>query len=358
MYPSGVKPVDKRNDDDSIIAVFRSAESQHLQESPEKVKLPQEIPEFCSVDTNVVSPSKNENKDLRDHDVPQKPRLLSQPIEFGQQDDCQNGHPRRKARKVRLLKELLCGNKNVESPEQKNENSPPLADSNKTKRKLLHDHDHERVHCHRSVDSKKAKPFKGNTFTKNVGENSRNPVVLEGKETSNIQRNSVLGNVGSDIMTAWRTIFSDMGKTENRVLPSYVVPKGRETEPYSNLMAPPKSNKKVNFSKKINNSLKSKYIGEDSRRMKDYQSDRELGLDLSLNYDPQSQIRSPSVIPNRTPTQDHSRKSSIFFRESDIHDVSNRHAPKTQFPYPSCPGHQKVVIFVTFSFKIIKCLIY
>lgn len=434
LYLSGAKPVDNRNSDENIVAALQADESQPTQEIPEKVELSQEIPEkfklsreipekvkvfqefpkFCSIHTNVTAPGYREINE-NPQETSEK-SLVRQPIESGQLNESPNGNPRRKARKVRLLKELLCGNSQpTESGQQKKENF-------QIKRKMLHDHDHDhdndrdqRIvdgkkvktfkgndfdhdhdhnqiivdgkkvknfkgndhgldHDQRSADGKKVKAFKGIPIVKNtVGEASRNPETSKNQwKKLGAERSSMLGKAGSDAMTAWRTIFSDMRRTDIQVPPSYGVSKCRGTEPYSNFTGQLKSNKKVNFSKKITkNPLKSKHFGEESKKTKDRQSDRELGLGLSLNYDPQSQLQSPPFVSNRTSSLDHSRKDGFFMGESSFanriplglkskeglgHDVSNINAPRTTFlhekrpytqlPYGSCSGHQKLVTFL------------
>ncbi|XP_071731940.1 uncharacterized protein [Rutidosis leptorrhynchoides] len=360
---SGSKPVDDRNNDEIIIS--------------EDIQGFQEIPKFYSVNTNVAEPAKKVSNDVKTHEEHQKTSienetitsLVSQQIESGQQNDCPNGHPRRKARKVRLLKELLC--KKPEIQHQKKENSSPSAGaaSSHIKRKVLHDHDHTQSHHVQDHDqSIKVKSLKGSAVgiaKNNVVDPTRDPLASENGETVNKfqwnkPKSSNLGKVGSDAMNAWRSIFNDMGKTGNQVTSTYSVSKGRGTEHYSTFMVPPKPDKKLNAFKKI--SPKTKFFEEDSRRMKDRQSDTELGLGLSLNYDPQEQVRSLPFVPNRTPNQDHSRKVGFLMGESSnypnlkegsVHDVSNRHPPRTSvlqehrpytqpLSYGSCSGHQKL----------------
>ncbi|KAI3786180.1 hypothetical protein L1987_45312 [Smallanthus sonchifolius] len=368
---SGLKPVGSKNNGETILAALEAGESQTSQEIPDKVKASQELIKLCTVDTNA---GKNESNELKDHENRQKTSIVnetkSQPLESGQQiDNYQNGHPRRKARKVRLLKELLCGDTEIQ--QQKKDNSSPLPPPSQIKRKMLpdhhdHEHHHDDDHHHNhDHDPKKAKAFKGDAIAKNnVVEHSRNPGAREFGENINkyewnkhgTQRSSIHGKVGSDPMTAWRSIFSDMGRTDIRVPPTYGVSKSRGTEPSPNFMNPLKSDKKLNFSKKISsNPIKSKFSVDDSRRMKDdNRSDTELGLNLSLNYDPQSDIRSEPSIQNRLPNQDYSRKTGFFLGESSNfpHRIQSDSKSKeisvhekrlyTQLPYGSCSGHQKL----------------
>ncbi|XP_024971054.1 protein EMBRYONIC FLOWER 1 [Cynara cardunculus var. scolymus] len=411
---SGLKPVDNGNDDNSILAGLGAADGQFSQEIPAKDAVPQEPTKLCSIDTNVVAEAnagvsgEKESSGLREYEDLQKTSivkeitttLVDQPFQSCQHNDYPNGPPRRKARKVRLLKELLSGN--TKNQQQKKEisalrlgprASSPSAASPQIKRKMVHDQDQ------RSVDittpgyvGKKAKSSKNNVVAKtSVVEHCRDPGAGEGGQETNkyqwhkhaTQRSSVLDEVGSDPVTAWRSIFSDMGRGDDQVTaasgasrPTYDISKGRGTEPYSNLMAPPpQPDKNFNASKKVSrNPLKSKFCGEDSRkinvggsRAKDSQSDTELGLGLSLNHDPQAQVRPLPSILNRTPSQDHGRRTDFFLGESSIphrvpsdlkskegyvHDVSNRHAPRpalvqeqwplTQLQYGSCSGHQKL----------------
>ncbi|XP_071711091.1 uncharacterized protein [Rutidosis leptorrhynchoides] len=374
---SGSKAVDHNTDDDERDFVA------------DDTRASQKIDELNSVDTNVSAvPDKKVSNDLKNNEELQETslvketesNLVSQPIESGQQSDCPNGHPRRKARKVRLLKELLCGKAEIQ--QQKKENSSPfVAVSTQIKRKMLPDHDHDHHHHHGEShhvqdhdQNKKVKSFNmGNEIgiaKNNVVELRTDPVARENGESlnkfqSNKPKSSNLGKHGSDAMTAWRSIFSDMGRTDNQIPSSYGVSKGRGTEHYSNFMAPPKPDKKLNALKKIstNKPHKSKFFGEDSRRMlKDHQSDTELGLGLSLNYDRQEQVRSLPLPPNRTPNQDQNRKAGFFLGESSnfsnlkegsVHDVSNRSHPSTTavlqeqrlytpISYGNCSGHQKL----------------
>nr|AGM15310.1 embryonic flower 1 [Chrysanthemum x morifolium] len=413
---SGLKPVDSKNDDGSILSALGANQSQSSQEIPPNVAVSQEVTKVCSVDTNDAaeanagSPDMRETIDSRAREDPQQTNMVketvtspeNQPIQQDQQNDYPNGHPRRRTRKVRLLKELMCGNS--ENQQQTKENATPslgpracstAAPSSQLKRKTLHD----QVQDQRPDDvttpghaSKKAKVLKGNEIAKNnVVEHSKDPGIGECGETTNkfqwnkvgTQRSSILGRVGNDAETAWRSIFSDMGRTDNNQVaagsggsrPTFGISQDKGAEPYSNFMAPPKPDKKINSSKKISsNPPKSKFFGEGSRRMdvggsrpNDRPSDTELGLGLSLNFDPQAQARSQPPILNRTSNQDHSRNAGFFFGEPTIapripsdprsneglvHDVSNRYAPGTaflqdqrpytQYPYGSCSGHQKL----------------
>ncbi|KAK1422529.1 hypothetical protein QVD17_25708 [Tagetes erecta] len=358
---SGLKPVDSSDDDETIHAAFRANESQTSQDISAKVKASQEPSKMCTIDTNA---GKKEINKLKDCECPQRVSLvngtISQSIESGQENDIyQNELPRRKARKVRLLKELLCGNTDMQ--QQKKENSSPiLAPSSQIKRKTLHDHHHDHDHDHH----KKSKAFKGdaNAIAKtSVVEHSRNPGAREFGENVNkyewnkqgTQRSSILGKVNSDAVTALRSIFSDIGRPENRVPPTYDVSKSRGTEPYSNFMNPPKSDRKVNPLKKIaSNPIQSNIFFDDSRRMKD--NNRELGLDLSLNYDGQSHIRCQSSVLNQPLSQDYNIKSSYLLgepsnfpqripsfsksKEKSVHDKRLY----TQLQYGGCSGHQKL----------------
>ncbi|MFS7974544.1 putative protein EMBRYONIC FLOWER 1 [Helianthus anomalus] len=366
---SGSKPVDKKNNDETISAALEADESQNSLEIPDRVKISQELTKHCTIDANA---GKKVSSELKDHENAQKTIIvdetISQPFESGQQsDNYQNGHPRRKARKVRLLKELLCGNTEIKQQKKDNSSSSP---SFQVKRKILHDNDdqeqnhdndNDNDNDHRH-DPKKAKDASAKN---NVVEQSRNPGGREFGENVNkyewnkhgTQRSSIHDKVGSDPTPAWRSIFSDMGRTDNRVPPAYSVSKSRGTEPYPNFMNPLKSDKKVNSSKKMSsNPIKSNFFVDDSRRMKnDSQADTGLGLDLSLNYDPQSHGRSQLPILNRPSNQDYSRKSGFFLGESsnfplriqpDSIKAKERSVHEkqlyTQLPYGSCSGHQKL----------------
>ncbi|KAI3759766.1 hypothetical protein L6452_07810 [Arctium lappa] len=396
---SGLKPVDNGNDDKSILAALGSAEGQSSQEFPAKAAVRQEPTKFRSIDTNAAAEA-NLNAGVSDEKESSGLREYKETITtlVDQQNDCSNGPPRRKARKVRLLKELLSGN--AKNLQQKKENSalrlvprassPPAA-SPQVKRKMLHDQDQRSVDITTPVHvGKKAKACKGNAVAKtSVVDRCRDPGAGErsSQDTNKYQwhkhgtqRSSIHDHkVGSDPVTAWRSIFSDMGRADDQVgasRPTYDISKGRGTEPDSNLMAPPPQlDKNFNASKKMLRSpLKSRHFGEDSRkinvggpRAKESQSETELGLGLSLIYDPQPQVRPLPSILNRAPSQDHSRKTGFFMGESSIahripsdlnsnegyvHDVNNRHAPRTAFlqeqrpytqlSYGGCSGHQKL----------------
>ncbi|KAI3761647.1 hypothetical protein L1987_52068 [Smallanthus sonchifolius] len=344
---SGPKHVDSTNDDETILAALGADESQTSEEIPAKVK---------------------ESNGLKDNENPLKTSIVnqttSQPIESSQQNDnYQNGLSRRRTRKVRLLKELLCGNTEIQ--QQKKENSSPsLASSSQIKRKMLHDHHPVHDHDHR-LDHKKTKAFKEDAIAKtSVVEHSRNPGTCEFGENTNKyelnkhgpQRSSILGKVNCDAMTAWRSIFSDIGRSDNRVPSTYGGSKSRGIEPYSNFMNPLKSDKKVNSSKKITgNPIKSHFFVEESRRMKDNsRSQAGVGLDLSLNYDARSHIRSQPSVLNQPPSQEYTRNSRFSLGESSNfpHRIPSDSKSKetsvhekriyTHLPYGSCSGHHKL----------------
>lgn len=368
---SGLKPVDSGNDDDkSVLAGLGAGEGQSCREIPDKAAVRQEPTKFRSIDTNVSAEGGS-----REYEDTQKASIVNETIttalidQSRQQNDCSNGPPRRKARKVRLLKELLSGN--TKNPQPKTETpslrlgppraSSPSAAASASKRKIPHDQDQKSVDITTPVHvCKKAKAAsKGNitVIKTNVAEHCRDPRAGDqgGNDTNKYQWRK--HKVGSDPAAAWRSIFGDMGRSTDQVTaasggsrPTYDISKGRGTEPESNLMAPPR---------KIN-------VG--GSRAKDSQSDTELGLGLSLNHDPQPQVHPPPLILNRAPSQDHGRKTGFFLGESSIiaqripsdlksnegyvHDVSNRHAPRTAFlqdqrpytplSYGSCSGHQKL----------------
>ncbi|KAK9054755.1 hypothetical protein SSX86_025834 [Deinandra increscens subsp. villosa] len=335
---SGLKPVDSVNDDETVLTALGADKRQTFHEIPAKVRVSQEPTKTSTIDSNA---HEKEIDELKDHD-PQEMSIvnetISQTIESCQQNDnYQNGLPRRKARKVRLLKELLCGNTEIQ--QQKKENSSPLLAP--------------------------FPAFKEDKIAKtSVVEHFRNPEAREFGENVDkyewnkhgTQRSSNLGKVNADAVPAWRPIFSDIGRPVNRVPPAYSVPKSRGTEPYSNFMNPPKPDKRVNSSKKItSNPIKSNFFVEDSRTMKDdIRSHTELGLDLSLNYDGQPHIRSQPSVLNQPPSQDYNRKSSFFLGESSYfpHRIPSDSRPKersvhekrhhTQLPYGGCSGHQKL----------------
>ncbi|KAL8217351.1 hypothetical protein R6Q57_020724 [Mikania cordata] len=359
-------PVDSMNNDETILAALEADESQTSQEILAKVKVSQELTKCSTVDTNAGI--KEINK-LKDHENHQKTntvnQTISQHIKSGQQNDnYQNGLPRRKARKVRLLKELLCGNSEIQ--QQKKENpSLLMAPSPQIKRKMLHDHHHDHHHDHDyHHNHRKMKAFKEDATAKtSVMEHSRNQGACEFGEDINYewnkhgtQRSSILGKVNSDAVAQSISIFSDIGRPDNRVSPTYGVLKSRGADSYSNFMNPPKSDKKINALKKItSNPIKSNFFVEDSRRMKDnIQSHTELELDLSLNCDGQSHIQSQPSILNQSPSQDYNRRSSFFLGKSI--NFPHRIPPDsrlkerfvhekrlyTQLPYGSCSGHQKL----------------
>ncbi|KAL4583689.1 hypothetical protein LXL04_008272 [Taraxacum kok-saghyz] len=391
---SGVKPVDDSSDDDDderVHPAFGLNESQIHADT-----VPQEPITFGGIDTNFGSKANagrtlsNDGRDneLKDSHV-MKETITTGPlgptVQSSQQDDHPNGHTRRKTRKVRLLKELLGGNNEIhqrkKEKEKEKENpgtgvvpEPSSALPAVVKRKVPQPHGQDQ----RSADvttpgntCKKTKTFKGNPVAKSsMAEHSKDPGALNENDkrytwskhgTNN--RNSNAGKVCSDPVTAWRSIFSDVAtKTDNIHVtttskPTYdIISKDRGTGPR---MAPPHPEKKFNFSKKMSK----KSFGENSRttgNVKDRQSETEIGLDLSLNYDPQSQLHS-------TMNQDYIRKSDFFMGESSIprriipskegpvsvHDVSNRHITPTPRPpvlfqeqrpytYGSYSGHQKL----------------
>nr|GEV29172.1 protein embryonic flower 1 [Tanacetum cinerariifolium] len=411
---SGLKPVDSKTDDETVLSALGASQSQSSQEIPPNVAVSQEVTKICSVDTNDAaeanadSPGNRETIDSRGREDPHQTSMVketvtspeNQPTQQDQQNDYLNGHPRRKTRKVRLLKELL--NENSVNQQTKENATPSLgsracstsAASSQLKRKMLHDQVQEQgpddvttpVHA-----SKKAKVSKGNEIAKNnVVEHLKDPGIGEGGETTNksqwnkvgTQRSSTLGRFGNDAETAWPSLFSDMGRRDiNQVAagsggsrPTFGISQDKHAQPYSNFMALPKLDKKINSAKKISsNRPKSKFfegsrmVDEGGSRPNDRPSDTELGLGLSLNFDPQAQARSQPPILNRTSSQDHSRNAGFFFGEPTIapripsdprsneglvHDVSNRYAPGTgflqdqrpytQLPYGSCSGHQKL----------------
>ncbi|XP_076936594.1 uncharacterized protein LOC143603777 [Bidens hawaiensis] len=357
---SDIKPVDDMNDNEIILAALGADESQTSQEVLDKVKVYKEASKCGTVDTNA---GKKESNELNDHENHQK-TSINQPIESDQ--DNQNELPRRKTRKVRLLKELLCGKTEIQQQKKSNSSSPLMAPISQVKRKMLHDHHDDYDHdCNHHHDHKKMKAFKGDAIAKtNVAEHSSGPEAREFGENSNndkyewskhgTQRSSLLGKVNSDPVTAWRSIFNDVG-SDSRVLPTYSVPKSRGTEPYSNFMNPPTSNKNVNSKKITSNPIKSNFFVEDSRKMKDSgRSHAELALDLSLNYEAHPHIRSQPSILNQPPSQDYNKKSSFFLGESSnfppripsesksqerlVHEKRSY----TQLPYGSCSVHQKL----------------
>ncbi|KAL8230280.1 hypothetical protein R6Q57_000058 [Mikania cordata] len=361
---SGLKPVDGNNNDETILAVLKADESQTSPEIPDKGKVPQELTKHYT--TDIIVGKKGSNV-LKDHEKAQKTSIVndSQPFECGQHiDNDQNGLPRRKTRKVRLLKELLCGNTEIQQQKKDNVFSLPPP---RIKRKMLHDHldhDHDNGN-HHDQDHKKAKALKRDAIAKNNAvEHSKNPEAHEfGGNVDKYewnkhgtQRSSSHGKVGSDAMSAWQSIFSDIGRTDNQVPPTCSVAKSRGTEPFPNFMNPLKLDKRVNCSKKTSSNLiKSKFFVEDLTRMKDdSRSDAELGLNLSLNYDPQSHFRSQPSILNQSLNQDHNRKSGFFWGESSNYPLrilsdseskerSVHEKPHyTQLPYGSCSGHHKL----------------
>ncbi|XP_076898138.1 uncharacterized protein LOC143551630 [Bidens hawaiensis] len=349
---SGSKAVD-----DAMVVDLEADESQTSEEMTDRAMVRREPTRLCITDTNIAG--KMVINELMDHENSQDTSIVnetvSQPLEPGQEIDYQNGHPKRKTRKIRLLKELLCGN--AENQQQKDDNlpsSPP-----RIKRKMLHDHDNDNDHDHDDDrhDPKRSKSSKAIAVPEtNVTEPSRNPGVREFEESINryewnktgAQRSSIQGRIGSDPMTAWRSIFSDMGRTENRVPPTYSAPRSRGAEPYPNFMNSLKSDKRVHPSKKIpSNPIKSKFFVEDSRRMQDgSRAGTGLGLDLSLNYDPQSNIQSQLSALNQLSNQDFSRKPGFFSAEMSNYPTRIQPDPmrllERPVSYGGCSGHQKL----------------
>lgn len=376
---SGLKPADKRNDDERILTVLQGDTTQSSPDNTADVEEPAKVD---SIDTNVaaeanVSAPGTEENDLRDVDDSKQVgttmgtlACLAVPsTQSDQQNDDQSGHPRRKARKVRLLTELLCGSTD-EQHQRKESNlldltptpSSPLASFSQIKRKVPQAQDR------RSIDltsqghvGKKVKAFKGDASVKTslvghsrdlgVGECGQNTDKYQCKKHGT-QRSSKLGKVSSDPVAAWRSIFSDMGRADKLVSvangtskQSNDVSEGRGTDAFSKSIPPPQPEKKSNASKKIlENPLRNQLFGEDiertnvgGSRVRDRQSDVGLGLGLSLHYDPQSQV---PPMPNRVPIQDHSRKAGFFFGESSIaHRVTSDPQAKARSLYEVRDGH-------------------
>ncbi|XP_023740950.2 protein EMBRYONIC FLOWER 1 [Lactuca sativa] len=404
---SGLKSVDntKDDDDENVLPAFGVDKSQPSQEIPVDNAVPKEPVKIS--DTNVASEAsagllcRKESNDRRDDEYQQQDSVVIEtitgvvgtPIRSSQQNDQSNGHTRRKARKVRLLKELLCGNNEIQQKEKENSNTEldpepcnPLPTSSFIKRKVPHDQDQIPVDITTPVNAfKKTKTSKGNAVavavakTTIVDQHFKDQEATESTPNDNrTQKNSNFDKVSSDPVTAWRSIFSDMTKTDNHVTttatgackPTSDISKDRGSGPHSNFMAPPHPEKKLNFSmnmsknplksksfgeelysrranvddcsrpkdlkahpeKKLNFSidmskdpLKSKSFGEelysrranvdDCSRPKDGKSEAELGLNLSLNHDPQTLI-------NRPLTNDNHRKDNLFFGDlkSRIHN--------------------------------------
>ncbi|GJZ06202.1 protein embryonic flower 1 [Tanacetum coccineum] len=157
---SGLKPVDSKNDDETVLSALGASQK-----------------------ANADSPGNRETIDSRVREDPQQTSMVketvtspeNQPTQQDQHNDYPNGHPRRKTRKVRLLKELL--NENSINQQTKENATPSLgsracstsAASSQLKRKMLHDQVQEQrpddvttpVHA-----SKKAKFSKGNEIAK------------------------------------------------------------------------------------------------------------------------------------------------------------------------------------------------
>ncbi|XP_076884969.1 uncharacterized protein LOC143534347 [Bidens hawaiensis] len=358
FVPFGEGTSGSRAVDDAMVVDLEADESQTSEELTDRVNVPQEPTRPCITDSTAGKLVINE---LIDHENSQGNETISQPLEPGQEiDNYQNGHPKRKTRKVRLLKELLCGNTENQQPKNNLPSSPP-----RIKQKTLHDHDNDNDQHHDDDDRRDPKRSKSSKAVAvpvpetNVTEPSRNPGGREFEESINryewnktgAQRSSVHGRIGSDPMTAWRSIFSDMGRTENRTPLIYSTPRSRATEPYPNFMNSLKSDKRVSASKKIppSNPTKSKFFVEDSRRMQDdsrASAGTGLGLDLSLNHDPQSNLRSQLSALNRPSNQDFSRKPGFFSAEASnspprIQPDSMRLLDRP-VSYGGCSGHQKL----------------
>ncbi|KAJ9537112.1 hypothetical protein OSB04_029845 [Centaurea solstitialis] len=384
---SGLKPADKRNDDERILTVLQGDATQSAPDTPADLEEPDKVD---SIDTNVatkanVSAPGTEGNAFRDLDDSKQvgtakgtlSGLAAPATQPDLQNDDQSGHPRRKARKVRLLTELLCGSSTDEQHQRKENSLPhdlapspsssPLAPLSQLKRKFPQAQDR------RSVDvtsqghvGKKVKTFKGDASVKTspVGHSRDQGVGHEcGQNNDNkyqckkhgTQRSSKLGKVSSDPVAAWRSIFSDMGRADKQVSVPMSVP-------------PPQPEKKSNASKKIlENSVRNQLFDQEDMqrtnvggsRVTDRQSDVGLGLGLSLHYDPQSQVpnslhydpqcqvpNSLPQMPNRVPIQDHSRNAGFFFGESSmahrvtsdpqsnarsVYEVRDGHSPRTAF---------------------------
>lgn len=323
---SGHKPVDERiNGNENILLTVTQ------EDTPDRnIPVIEEQAKIDSIHTN-ITPDANVVDDSKKVGISNGP-LTSLPVqstESDQQNHDPSAHPRRKARKVRLLTELLCGSTEKHHQKKESTNLPessPTPSSPLKKRKIPQTHEWRPV----DVTTKKTKVVKGdiNTVKITIPEHSRDVEAKEGENVQNIDKyqckkhgtNKIpkLGKVTSDPVAAWRSIFSDMGRSDKLLSPPNDVSEVKRNDPYSE--------KRSNASKKAvimeNNPMRNHLFGEDIQRtnlgdsrVRGNQSDTGLGLGLSLTYEPQSHV---SWFPNRVPMHDHNRNDGFFFGESSI----------------------------------------
>nr|XP_043613762.1 protein EMBRYONIC FLOWER 1 isoform X2 [Erigeron canadensis] len=347
---SGLKPVDKRNDDESVLTVLQGDTAQSLPDTHTNMEEP------------TKSDSKAANGDVKAIDVEEN--VLGEVNDSNQGDmvvqsddenDDPSGHLRRKARKVRLLTELMCGN--TQEKHQRKEGNlldsgpgPCSPVNSQIKRKLPQAQDQ------RSMDmptpghaGKKGKIFKEGAASKTslVAKNTDKHICKK----HGTPKGSKPSKVSSDPLTAWRSIFNDVGRSDKLVSVGKGISKpSRDVSvPVSKSMPQLQPEGNSNASKKVvENPLRNQLLGKDihktnfgGSRVRD--CDNGLGLGLSLHYDPQPEVPVGPSLPNRVPIYNHSSKAGLSYGESSItyrgvtlepqaeersfHDVRDGHTP-------------------------------
>ncbi|KAL6569820.1 hypothetical protein OROMI_014334 [Orobanche minor] len=270
----------------------------------------------------------------------------AQSTESDQQNDDITGHPRRKARKVRLLTEML-----TEKPHHINRKEStklpeltPTSSSPLKKRKIQQVHEWKPI----DVTSKKVKVVKGDFAVKtSIVEHSQDLEPEGGQNTDKYQckkhgsqKGSKLGKVSSDSFAVWRSIFNDMGRSDKDKVKVNSLPND-SSRPNHDI-----------FEGKQNHPMRGSQCQSQS------QSDTGLGLGLSLNYDSQSRVSWMPPLPNRVPIHDHSRKDGFVFGESSfghkgvvldsqvngrsVYNVRDGNSSRTSFLQDQQPFHSQL----------------
>ncbi|CAI9290651.1 unnamed protein product [Lactuca saligna] len=330
---SGHKPVDERiSVDESIIQedTTQSSPDHNLPDTEEPKKID-------SIDASITEYAAvvDDSKKL---DLVNEP-LTSPPVqstESDQQNQDPTGHPRRKARKVRLLTELLCGSNEKQHQRKESTNLPeltPTPSSPLKKRKIPQAQEWKPVEGHVGKKVKVVKEnVSGKTSIVNEGEGGQKTDKYQCTKHG-VQKSSKLVKATSDPVAAWRSIFSDMGRSDKHVsLPNDASRPSQDVYEYEGKRNVDQfSEKRCNASKKVmEDPMRNQLFGDDhiqrsnvgdydyDSRARGGQSETGLGLGLSLNYEPQSRVSWLPPLPNRVPIQDHSRKDGFFFGESSI----------------------------------------
>lgn len=383
---SGHKPVDERiNGDEHILTVIQEKSTQLL---PENFPVVEELDKIDSIDNDITLDA-NVVDDYKKVGIPDGSLTFSvQSTESDQQNHDITGHPRRKARKVRLLTELLCGSTEKQHHIHRKESTnlpelTPTPSSPLKKRKM------PQVHEWRPVDvtsqshvAKKVKLVKGNVAVKtSIVDHSQDLEASENEGGHNTdkyqckkhgtQKSLKHGKVSSDSVAVWRSIFNDMGRSDNVKVnslpndssrPNHDISKGKRNDMFLE--------KKSNPYKKVmeNHYMRNQLFGDDIQRTNagdsrvrdsgQCQSDTALGLGLSLNYDSQSRVSWMPPLPNRVPIHACSRKDGFFFGESSIghkgvvldsqvngrsvYNVRDGNIPRTSFLQDQQPFHAQL----------------